>query len=65
MPEEKKLSPLQIKRRYTKYAMAASLCVLVVSGFQKGKTARTVHTAAGFALIGLAAYHTALYKKRS
>lgn len=65
MPEERTLSPMQKKRRYTKYAMTAALGVLVMSGFQKGKQARQLHVAAGAALVGLAIYHTSLYKNRS
>jgi hypothetical protein len=65
MPEEKKMSPMQKKRRYTKYAMTAALGVLVVSGFEKGKTAKKLHVAAGAALVGLSIYHTYLYKNRS
>ncbi|MCD8553448.1 MULTISPECIES: hypothetical protein [Seleniivibrio] len=65
MPEEKKLSPMQKKRRYTKYAMTAALGVLVVSGFNKGKTSRNIHSIAGVALVGLSVYHTFLYKNRS
>lgn len=60
-----KMSATQKKRRYTKYAMAGSLALLLVSGFGKGKSSRNLHTAAGAALIGLSVYHTSLYKNRS
>lgn len=65
MSEQKQMSPTQKKRRYAKYAMAAAMGVLVISGMQKGKTARNVHTLSGIALVGLSVYHTYLYKSRS
>ena len=65
MSEKKQISPAQKKKRYAKYAMAASMGVLVVSGMYNGKTARTVHTLSGIALVGLSVYHTYLYKNRS
>ncbi len=59
------MSPQRKKRRYAKYAMAAAMGVLVISGMQRGRTARNLHTASGIVLVGLSVYHTYLYKNRS
>ncbi|ADD68894.1 conserved hypothetical protein [Denitrovibrio acetiphilus DSM 12809] len=64
MPK-KSLPPLQKKRRYAKYAMAGAMGVLVYTGMQRGRTSRSLHIAAGTALVGLSVYHTLLYKNRS
>jgi len=51
------------KRRAVKYAMAATMAACVITGFQKGKGAKQLHIATGFAVVGLSFYHTSLYPK--
>lgn len=54
---------LKQKKQLVKYGMTASLAALVVTGFNRTRTSRKTHIYAGFALVGLAAYHSALYTK--
>lgn len=52
------------KRDIAKNGMIASIAILTLSGFMKGKTSKMVHVAAGFSLIGFSLMHHSLYNNK-
>ncbi|MFW5735138.1 MAG: hypothetical protein ACOCWR_08770 [Oceanidesulfovibrio sp.] len=52
------------RRELAKVGMAASLGMLVLTGFLEGSAARKWHIASGVALIGFSWWHHSLYQRR-
>ncbi|TVM16934.1 hypothetical protein DPQ33_11060 [Oceanidesulfovibrio indonesiensis] len=52
------------QREWAKAGMAASMGMLVFTGFLEGDAARKWHIASGVALIGFSWWHHSLYQRR-
>lgn len=52
------------RREWAKVGMAASMGMLVLTGFLQGDSARKWHIASGVALIGFSWWHHSLYQRR-
>ncbi len=59
---EKASQRLQQKQEWAKTGMTISLALTAVSGFMRGRQARTVHVWSGLALIGFSVWHHRLYR---
>lgn len=51
-------------RDLAKKGMIAAMAVTVVTGFTGGRNSRSLHLAAGVALVGFSLWHNSLYGKR-
>lgn len=48
-------------RKVAKVGMTVALAAVMVTGYMNGRTARRLHTASAYALVGFSLYHHALY----
>lgn len=61
---ENKRGKLKTRKKQAKIGLAVSIGVLVATGFGGSKTAKSLHIAAGAALVGLSVWHHSLYRTK-
>lgn len=55
---------LRVKRKTAIAGMTVCMAALVVTGYNRGRSMRKIHSWAGLALIGLSVWHWRLYQPK-